>query len=71
MNWSCGHHGYISADWLRKHQYPDASKRTTDTEPMVAVRKLIILTLGAAIKLDVSFFIDGDALCGRLTNRTG
>ena len=50
MSWSCGHHGYISADWLRKHQYPDASKRITNrTEPTVAVRKLNVLTLGGIL----------------------
>ena len=38
MSWSCGHHGYINTDWLRKHQYPDANKKTsTNSELNVAV----------------------------------
>ena len=43
MSWSCGHHGYINADWLRKNQYPDASKQTsTSIEPSVAVCDIIL-----------------------------
>ena len=40
MSWSCGHHGYINSDWLKKNKYPDASKQTVTTissEPTTAV----------------------------------
>ena len=37
MSWSCGHSGFIRADWLQKHQYPDPNKTDTKDEPPVAV----------------------------------
>jgi hypothetical protein len=43
MSWSCGHHGYINSDWLRKNKYPDAGEQTAVTtissEPTTAVCK--------------------------------
>lgn len=41
MQWSCGHNGYIKADWLQKNKYPVSGAETAGSpEPSVAVSLL-------------------------------
>ena len=42
MRWSCGHSGYIKADWLQKNKYPIPGAGTAESpEPSVAVSLLM------------------------------